>query len=118
MQVSTTNSNYAIPNGFDVKKYFADYIGLTMGEADEVQDIVVRVARKGVLYLRTLPLHKSQMEINTTADYSDFQFHLAPNFEFMQEILGRGDEAEVLSPQSIRDQFAQKIAELNKRYNG
>ena len=117
MQVSTTNSTYAIPDGFDVKKYFSDYIGMTMGEADEVQDIVVRVARKGVSYLRTLPLHKSQKEINTTAEYSDFQFHLAPNFEFMQEILGRGDEAEVLSPQPLRDKFARIISNLNKRYN-
>ena len=91
---------------------------MTKGEAGEVQDIVVRVARKGVSYLRTLPLHKSQKEINTTSEYSDFQFHLAPNFEFMQEILGRGDEAEVLSPQPLRDQFAHKIAKLNKRYNG
>ncbi len=116
MQVSTTNSTYAIPDGFDVKKYFSDYIGMTMGEADEVQDIVVRVARKGVSYLRTLPLHKSQKEINTTAEYSDFQFHLAPNFEFMQEILGRGDEAEVLSPQPLRDRFAGIIANLHAKY--
>ena len=116
MQVSTTNSTYEIPEGFDVKKYFADCIGMTKGEAGEVQDIVVRVARKGVSYLRTLPLHKSQKEINTTADYSDFQFHLAPNFEFMQEILGRGDEAEVLSPQPLRDRFAGIIANLHAKY--
>ena len=95
MQVSTTNSTY---------------------EAGEVQDIVVRVARKGVSYLRTLPLHKSQKEINTTPEYSDFQFHLAPNFEFMQEILGRGDEAEVLSPESIRTKFADIIANLHAKY--
>ncbi len=100
MQVSTTNSTYEIPEGFDVKKY----------------DIVVRVARKGVSYLRTLPLHKSQQEINTTPEYSDFQFHLAPNFEFMQEILGRGDEAEVLSPESIRTKFADIIANLHAKY--
>ena len=116
MQVSTTNSTYDIPDGFDVKKYFSDYSGMTLGEADEVQDIVVRVSRKGVSYLRTLPLHKSQKEINTTADYSDFQFHLAPNFEFMQEILGRGDEAEVLSPESIRTKFADIIAKSHAKY--
>ncbi|MBO5632515.1 MAG: WYL domain-containing protein, partial [Aeriscardovia sp.] len=72
----------------------------------------------GVSYLRTLPLHKSQKEINTTAEYSDFQFHLAPNFEFMQEILGRGDEAEVLSPQPLREHIAGMIATLNAKYNG
>ena len=116
MQVSTTNSTYEIPEGFDVKKYFADCIGMTKGEAGEVQDVVVRVARKGVSYLRTLPLHKSQKEINTTPEYSDFQFHLAPNFEFMQEILGRGDEAEVLSPESIRTKFADIIANLHAKY--
>ncbi|MBQ6723427.1 MAG: WYL domain-containing protein, partial [Paludibacteraceae bacterium] len=49
-------------------------------------------------------------------EYSDFQFHLAPNFEFMQEILGRGDEAEVLSPQPLRDKFADIIANLHAKY--
>ena len=47
---------------------------------------------------------------------TDFQFHLAPNFEFMQEILGRGAEAEVLSPQPLRDKFADIIAKLHAKY--
>jgi len=118
VQVSTTNRLFTIPKSFDLEKYYKDYYGMTIGEADDVQDIVVRIAKKGVRYLRSLPLHHSQKEINTTEEYSDFQFHLAPNFEFKQEIYSRGTEAEVLSPQSLRDEFAETFAALNKRYNG
>ncbi len=116
MQLSTTNQHFKVPEGFDVKKFFANYYGVTVGETSDVLDIVVRIQKKGVPYLRTLPLHPSQQEINTTDEYSDFQFHLAPNFEFCQEILSRGDEAEVLSPQSLRDHFAKIIANLQQKY--
>ena len=118
MQLSTTNSHFSLPRKFNVKSFFANFYGVTVGEAADVQDIVVRIQKQGVPYLRTLPLHPSQKEIKTTEQYSDFQFHLAPNFEFTQEILARGDEAEVLSPQSLRELIAGKIATLNKSYNG
>ena len=118
MQVSTTNTHYTIPKGFDVEKYFANVYGMTTGNAEDVQDIVIRIAKKGVPYMRTLPLHPSQKEINTTEEYSDFQFHLIPNFEFTQEILGRGEEAEVLAPQSFRDKIAHIVSELHTKYDG
>ena len=118
MQLSTTNAHFQVPKEFKVDQFFANFYGVTVGEASDVQDIIVRIQKKGVPYLRTLPLHPSQREINTTDEYSDFQFHLAPNFEFCQEILSRGDEAEVLAPQSLRDKFAETIATLNAQYNG
>lgn len=115
-QVSTTNTRFTVPKGFDVEKYFAHVYGMTNVSIDEVQDIVVRVAKEGVPYLRTLPLHASQKEIKTTEQYSDFQFHLAPNFEFTQEILSRGAEAEVLAPASFRDRLRSIISAMHNKY--
>ena len=118
MQLSTTNSPFQLPKKFNVDKFFADVYGVSVGEASDVQDIVIRVQKNGVPYLRTLPLHSSQKEINTTEQYSDFQFHLAPNFEFCQEMFSRANEVEILSPQSLRDKFADTFAKLNAKYNG
>lgn len=117
MQVSLTSSHFTVPDGFRVEHFFKNCYGVTVGTNEEVQDIVVRIAKSGVPYLRTLPLHHSQKEINTTPEYSDFQFHLVPNFEFTQEILSRGAEAEVLAPESYRLKIAQTIAALNAKYN-
>ena len=117
MQLSTTNAHFQVPKEFKVDQFFANFYGVTVGEASDVQDIIVRIQKKGVPYLRTLPLHSSQKEINTTEQYSDFQFHLAPNFEFCQELYSRANEVEILSPQSLRDKFADTFAKLNAKYN-
>lgn len=117
MQVSLTSAHFTVPANFSVEKFFHDCYGVTPGKPEDVVDITVRIAHAGVQYLRTLPLHHSQREVNTTPEYSDFQFHLAPNFEFTQEILSRGAEAEVLAPESYRQQIAQTIAALNAKYN-
>lgn len=117
MQVSMTSSHFTIPAGFNAEKFFSDCYGVTVGTDAEVQDITVRIAKSGVPYLRTLPLHHSQKEVNTTPEYSDFQFHLAPNFEFTQEILARGAEAEVLAPESYRQKIAKTVASLYSKYN-
>lgn len=117
MQLSATNSRFTLPKGFNAEKHFANYFGVTVDDKIPVQDIRIRVARAGVPYLRTLPLHKSQKEVETTADYSVFQFRLAPTYEFRQEILSRLEEVEVLSPQSLRDEIGGIITALNNMYN-
>ena len=58
-------------------------------------------------FLRTLPLHASQKEVETTKDSSVFEFHLRPTLDFQQELLTHAVNAEgdieVLVPQWVRE---------------
>ena len=38
-------------------------------------------------YLRSLPLHHSQREIKSNADYTIFEYKIALTYDFIQEIL-------------------------------
>ena len=110
-----TEQHYEIPEGFDVAAYFRSSYGVT-GVNAEPELVRLKVAASQVKYFRTLPLHHTQDEVETTDNYSVFSYLLVPTYELRQEILSHGSDVEVLSPASLRDQIKEEIAEMHKLY--
>jgi hypothetical protein len=82
-----------------------------------VETVVIRAFGKEANYLRDLPLHHSQKEVETTDAYSDFSLTLSPTADFFSPLLSRGAAIKVLSPQWLADeikQLHQAAAELYK----
>jgi predicted DNA-binding transcriptional regulator YafY len=75
------------------------------------------VSARQANYLRSLPLHHSQQEIESTTEYSIFQLTLRPTYDFQQEILKNGDEIEVLEPLWLRNKITDKIKGMWNKYN-
>lgn len=69
-----------------------------------------------VKYIESLPLHHSQTVVEQTEDYTVFQYHLVPTFDFKQEILSRGPSVKVLSPEWFADEVAADVKEMMKLY--
>lgn len=101
---------------FDPDRYFHDSFGIITDE-EETDRIRIKVFGKHRLYVRALPLHPSQHEVETTNDFSAFEYYLKPTFDFRQEILSRGPEVEVLSPDYFREELATAIQEMAARYS-
>ena len=70
-----------------------------------------------MLYLRTLPLHPSQEEVERAEDYSIFTYFVRPTFDFVQELLALGESAEVLSPKTLRKEIS-RIGKTVWKLNG
>lgn len=115
-RIERTDEHYVIPEEFDIGEYFSGSYGIT-GAGGTPELIKLKVNARQRNYLRTLPLHSSQKEVETTDEYSVFQFHLAPSFELRQEILGMGASAEVLAPESLREEIKEEIEKMNTLYN-
>ena len=75
------------------------------------EQVRVRVSGIQRQYLRTLPLHASQLETEITDDSSVFEFYLRPTFDFEQELLTHAantdGQIEVLQPQWLREEMKQ-----------
>lgn len=67
-------------------------------------------------YLRTLPIHKSQIVIDSTPEYTIFEYRLRPTDDFLSAILALSGDAEVLSPQWFRDYVREEIKRMSQRY--
>lgn len=112
-----TGDSFEFPKDFDAETFFKDCYGVLCGTKDEAQKIVLRAYPPYVNYLRTLPLHSSQKELNNTDDYADFELYLRPTFDFRQELLSQGDEIEILKPQALREEMNRLLQRMLHRYN-
>ena len=114
--LTETDQHFDLPEGFSAREFFDDCYGVMRNPKHRAQRIVVRAYDRFAHYLRTLPLHHSQTEVSTTAEYTDFEFRLAPTFDFKQELLAQGKDVEVLEPASLRKEMMEMLRGMMGRY--
>ena len=107
---------FKMPKDLKPAEYFKDCFGIINNEDSEVQKVVLKVDAFQSNYIRNLPLHKSQKEMKRTDEYSIFEYHLKPEFDFEQEIFSNMDTMEVLEPQWLREEITQRLKNLTGKY--
>jgi predicted DNA-binding transcriptional regulator YafY len=113
--VESTKQKYKLPKDFNAEAYFKNTYGVT-GTDEVPEDIEICIDAMQANYLRTLPLHSSQEEIERNDDYSIFRFHVVPSYEFLQELRKYGSDIEVISPESVRAEFREDTESLYRIY--
>ncbi len=104
-----TKRKFKLPKKFDAEKFFEDYYGIIIGDEDfDVEPVALKVDSWQSKYLRTLPLHHSQVEVERTDEYSIFEYRLCPSFDFQQKLLSMGDSVGVLAPMLLRTIIREK----------
>jgi predicted DNA-binding transcriptional regulator YafY len=106
-------SNKTREGYFEKLSKFEHTVGLTYGEG-EPEKVSLLVDELHVKYMRSLPLHQSQIILPNKDGKHQVDFYLYPNYEFKTQILKIGAEVEVLSPQYLRDEI---IGLLEKSLN-
>lgn len=101
---------------FDAETHFRDCYGVYRTDHDHPQKVVLRAFGTERFYLRDLPLHHSQKEIATHAEYSDFGYHLCPSEDFIGEILRKSDRLKVMEPQTLQDKIHTLLHNMLKNY--
>ena len=105
-----------MPKDFNAEAYFKDAYG-TADLGYEPVEVKISISAGQAHYLRTLPLHASQEEIETNEDYSIFRYFVIPSYDFKQELYKYGSDVEVLAPESMRKEFAEDASKTNAMYN-
>ena len=111
-----TDKSFTYPKNFVPADYFRDVFGIVAGVERKIENIVIRTYAELPGYLRSLPIHHSQKELETKDGHTDFSLSLIPTFDFIQELLLHRDQLEVLSPQNLRDEIAEIILKMNNHY--
>ena len=113
--VELTDETFEIPADFSAQTYFSEYFGVLTDDTP-MAHVIIRAHKWMPNYLRTLPLHHSQRELESTPDYTDFSYDIRPTSDFLGELLRHSNGIEVLEPQELREKMRQMIAETLKRY--
>ena len=111
-----SGSHFMPPADFDAHAYFADYFGVYRGDGMLPQTVRIRATLFWRNYLRTLPLHASQREVEVHADSSVFEYTLAPTPDLLNYLLSCGPNIEVLAPATLRQQMRDAVARMDQMY--
>ena len=107
---------FKYPDDFDGEYYFKDCYGIIAGDGTKLEHVVLKVSAGQANYMRDLPLHKSQQEIERKEDYSIFELYVRPTYDFYQEVLKMGSHVEVLEPNYMREEIIRMIETMYNQY--
>jgi len=110
-----TTQKFQLPKDFDAEFYFRNHYGVSDMDM-QPEEVEIKIEAYQANYLRTLPLHASQTEIERQEQFSIFRYYIVPSFDFIQELLTHGPVLEVLKPQSLREKFRKNLAYQLSKY--
>lgn len=114
--LSLSDDTFEYPADFSAQEFFTNFYGICSDGYSKPTRVVIKCFREFPKYLRSLPLHHSQEELEVTAEYSTFEFFLSPAYDFVQELMSHGDDIEVIKPQWLRDVLTEKSYALAVLY--
>ena len=105
LSMSLTNEKFKMPRSFNAQAYFDECYGVLVNDDTQVQRIVIRAFGDERYYMKDLPIHKSQREINQGEDYTDFELIMRPTIDLSGHLLSRSNLIKVLEPQWLADEI-------------
>lgn len=113
--IELTDEKFELDKEIKIDSYFNEVVGVNLDEDYDSEEVIIRVYGHQRNYIESLPLHNSQKLLTKEKDYTEYSFFLRPEYEFQHEILKMGFNAEVISPQWLREEIkwnAKKILNL------
>lgn len=110
-------SNIAfIPNNdIDFSTRFKDVVGVTIpDDHPDVEEVILKFDPARFPYIVSKPIHSSQKIVNEE-EYT-LSLNVRPNKELEAQIFSFGHQVEVLKPEWLRHQIAEKIEKTYKKY--
>ena len=116
LSVDVLSETFKMPEDINAREWFKTIYGVRKYDDMKIQRVLIKAYGKQVRYFRSLPLHSSQEEVETHREYSIFSYDLAPDYDFIQDILSFGEKVEVLEPATVRKKLAETAAQLYQYY--
>lgn len=110
------DKNFELPATFNANEFFSEYFGVNIGDEVDVETVKLKVASYQANYIRAVPLHHSQKEVERNENFSIFKLCLRPTSDLIREILWHSEAIEVLAPTEFRNEVASKIGEISGKY--
>lgn len=104
-ELRVTSRGFKMEKGFDVDELFATSFGIYL-PGGKARTITFRVPEREARFLRDLPIHKSQEEVESKDGFVTFSIFVCPDKNMIMEFCRYGRNLEVLSPAEIREEIA------------
>lgn len=103
--VEISEEEFVMPEDFSPSGYMKDQYGVVINEDAEVRRVVIRAFGQEADYMRDLPLHHTQKEIDRQENWSDFEMTLRVTMDFITPLLSRGANIRVMEPKFLAEEL-------------
>ena len=114
--VELTKEKLLPSDKISIEEYFDGCFGINHYDKQKPETIRIKVYDTQVEYVRALPIHESQKEVESTPEWTIFEYRIVPCFNFYQQLLWHREKLEVLEPQSVRLAMKEIIEKMLKLY--
>ncbi len=90
------------------KDAFNEIVGLVYSQSD-VEDVVLSYRADQGHYIKTQPIHPTQIIINDDEKELRIKLLIRPNYELQEQILKQGERVTVLEPEWLRDEIKRRL---------
>ena len=117
LDLRMSDKYFVFPHGFDARKYYKNSVGIIVNEDIPLTKVKIRVYGEQAEYIRSFPIHKSQLEVRSVyGEFSEFTYLLSITPDLVTQILTMGDNVEVLEPEELRHKIKCKLQSAIGRY--
>ncbi len=116
LEIKISHEKFKFDEDFDAADYFSECFGVMLDENSKPEKVLIRAYGYEPYYLRDLPLHSSQREIQSTEEYSDFELRLKITSDFKSKLLSRGEWIEILEPRALAEEIIEWHRKAIDRY--
>ena len=117
LDLNMTSKKFEFPKDFEPRKYYKNVVGIYVNDKLPVVNLKIRVYGVQMEYMRMLPLHQSQSEMESKyGEYAVFTYRVCLTPELKSKILAMGPDVEVLEPLEYREEIMSQIKASMDRY--
>lgn len=102
--------------GIDFNEYFDDIVGVTIIKTKPVEKITILVSDALWPYVKTKPIHGSQMPPIYTDTGILIEINVIVNYELIAKLLSYGDGLTIISPESLVNELKIKVESMRNNY--
>lgn len=114
--IRLTDQKMKPSNDITADEYFEGSFGINHSDNQKAEHIIVKVYGTQADYVRALPIHESQKEIEHNDEYSLFEYYIVPCYNLYQQLLWHREKLEVVEPLSMREEMARIVGSMASHY--
>ena len=114
--IELTDDKFEVDGDFDAATWFKDCYGIVKDEDLHVYTVRIRAIGDEAYYLRDLPLHPSQKEVEAGDGWTDFTLNIRPAPDFYTPLLSRGPNIKVIEPEWLAEEIKEQHAKAAALY--
>lgn len=103
-------------NDVTADEYWEGSFGVNHSDNQVPQRIIIKVYGSQANYVRALPIHESQKELERTDEYTIFEYHIVPCFNLYQQLLWHREKLEIIEPIEMREEMTKVVKEICNLY--